>query len=233
MFPLIRGVASACAQVTPSRLMGFVHQTSKTLIPNRLAHSTYRDNDWLTLPRVSWSSLNKEKLLGEGCSGKTYKGIFKKLDFTEMPVSIKMPKGDACFIKEGATLHELDKAGGAPQLIGMTREEPVSLVMSYIPGLELHRFLPTCSEHHAEILVSKIKEAVKAFHDKGFVHGDLHSSNIIINNTNGENTVHLIDVGLAAKISKASWLAVSQDFCDLESLIKNIYCFYHPGSPKF
>lgn len=103
-------------------------------------------------------------------------------------------------VKQAKTLQALDRARGVPKLIGLTEKEPVALVMEFIQGMSLGRYLRTCrSLEQALEVLQKVREAITSFHNAGFVHHDLHFGNILTDKSDND-TVHIIDVGQAEKL---------------------------------
>ena len=66
------------------------------------------------------------------------------------------------------------------------------IVMSYIPGSPIKKLIPTMDEVTVKWHFSSIGEIVGRLHKGGLVHGDLTTSNIIIDG----NSIFFIDFGL-------------------------------------
>lgn len=162
------------------------------------------------LPTLSWKDLRKQAFLGEGGCGKTYKGLLT-LNGTDHLVAIKVPRydGDMPDGKEAKILQELDGAGGAPRLYGITREDPVSLVMELCPGVTLaHYFMKYGYQNN---IVKKTKHAVHDFHRKGYAHRDLNLYNIMVD-PDDNNKIHIIDAGSARKLTEENSFLKKKDF---------------------
>lgn len=166
-----------------------------------------------SLPRLSWSDLIRGEELGSGLWATTYKGTFipdgrtvaiKVLD----PVTLesKMLPVQVCHLStitecaehEAYVLWALNGAGGAPRLLGVTQDEPKAIVMEFVSGMVFQKYAETCGPDMFKKLVKKVKGAVTTIHKTGYVHGDLHLDNVIIDVKN-HHKVHIIDVGLATK----------------------------------
>lgn len=69
-----------------------------------------------------------------------------------------------------------------PKLLDITREEnSVTIIMEKVKGITMKEFL---EEKHTSLvvknLITSLIDAVLSFHKAGYLHGDLHDSNIII-----------------------------------------------------
>lgn len=91
---------------------------------------------------------------------------------------------------EAKILYELDGAEGAtPRLIGFTKkypDHPMSLIMDYCPGSTILRYMihGTRDPRLREVIIQSLRKAVDHIHKKGYIHLDLHSNNIIVDDTN-------------------------------------------------
>jgi len=81
-----------------------------------------------------------------------------------------------------------------------TLEGHFYMVLEYIKGKALHRYLKEKDSLSKEISFQIINEILQAFallHKKNLIHGDIHSSNILIND---DNSVKIIDMGLTVDV---------------------------------
>ena len=96
--------------------------------------------------------------------------------------------------KEATLLGEARKAGvRTPTLLKLDPEE-FSLTMSLIPGKLARDSLDTMKPKAREGLFEDLGHQVGQLHNRGIVHGDLTTSNLIISE---ENIAYMIDFGLA------------------------------------
>ncbi len=144
--------------------------------------------------------------LGEGGMGVVYKAIDTDLDRTValkfLPNHIAAEKENIDRFKTEAraaaalnhpnitTIYSIEKS---EETNGDTR---VFLVMEYIDGVELKERISENTVPYEEALEISIKicRGLEAAHNKGIVHRDIKSSNIMIT---GEGTVKIMDFGLA------------------------------------
>ncbi|QOY53897.1 protein kinase [Candidatus Sulfurimonas marisnigri] len=191
----------------------------------------------LTLPKLSWlafsgnpcvespetnhkeiayEEIEVKELLGEGASGKIFKGYMKKLD---KDVAIKFFKG--AVTSDGYAKDEMNacmSVGEHENLIKVFAkikgDERLGLLLEYIPAIFENLGLPpnfdTCTrdiyEEGREFSIESIYKIAKAIvsaashlHNKGLMHGDLYAHNILINN---EYKCYLGDFGAASFYDK-------------------------------
>lgn len=89
-----------------------------------------------SLPEVSWQDIQKGKLIGSGISASVYRSILSPTSGgPPVQVAVKVPEREESAVREAKVLLKLDGAGGAPCLVGLTKEAPRSLVMEWITGV--------------------------------------------------------------------------------------------------
>lgn len=84
--------------------------------------------------------------------------------------------------------------------IGTAAEGTPFLVMEHVRGRLLDQLIQLEGPvplRRASTIVGQILAGLQALHDAGFVHGDVKSGNVMIDSTNGVDTIKLIDLGLA------------------------------------
>jgi len=187
----------------------------------------------LELPKLSWlafsgnpcsiskqshikvmahSDVDVKELLGEGASGKIYRGHAKDIDRV---VAIKLFKG--AVTSDGYAEDEMNaymSIGEHPNLIKVLarfeNSKPLGLVLEYIPSSFVSLGNPpnfdTCTrdtfEDGTAFSVEAIKKIAKAIasaskhlHKIGLNHGDLYAHNILVDK---ENSTYLVDFGAAS-----------------------------------
>jgi len=98
-------------------------------------------------------------------------------------------------IHEALLIHEAKKAGvRAPQIYHVNLKD-TTIVMEFIEGQQAKTMLASLKREQRKELCLKIGQAIGRLHAYGIVHGDLTTSNIILN---GEEIV-LVDFGLGSK----------------------------------
>ncbi|KAK8722354.1 hypothetical protein OTU49_012392, partial [Cherax quadricarinatus] len=113
---------------------------------------------------VPWDRIKIIEDLGEGSYGKTQKGLLEREDGSSIPVAIKLFHSGAFDCHEAQMLHEADGTGGAPKLYGVTEGETQALVMEYIPGITVHKFLQNSTREEGLKVYHAIAAALANFH---------------------------------------------------------------------
>jgi serine/threonine-protein kinase len=81
-------------------------------------------------------------------------------------------------------------------------EQHPYIILEYINGNSLHRFLKETHLLTKTICFRIIKDILQAFsslHKKKLIHGDIHSSNILITE---DSSVKIIDMGLTVNVEE-------------------------------
>mmetsp|Transcript_28370 Transcript_28370/g.39460 ORF Transcript_28370/g.39460 Transcript_28370/m.39460 type:complete len:586 (+) Transcript_28370:140-1897(+) len=150
--------------------------------------------------QVNKSELKYEELIGEGATGKVYRGILKK---TKQQVAIKeilienaMQRKNFIFeIQIGLSLRHPN----AINFLGVSEIDSTRalIVMEYFDGSELYWMMKKIivfSELEAFIIIRQVLRVLKYLEKLQIVHRDIKLENILIND---EYVVKLIDFGLA------------------------------------
>jgi serine/threonine-protein kinase len=92
----------------------------------------------------------------------------------------------------------------------LSAEEPPFIAMEYVPGRPLGALLAEAAlpPPRALAIVQALLRTLEEVHGRGVVHGDIKSSNVIVEPTAGGDAVTLIDFGLARI---ADWTDTSAD----------------------
>jgi len=99
-------------------------------------------------------------------------------------------------IHEPQLMHEAKRAGVPTPLIYLVDVENASITMEYIEGIQVKKLVDSICEADRAELCQGIGEEVGKLHVHGIVHGDLTTSNMILNQ---EGRVFLVDFGLGER----------------------------------
>ncbi len=102
-------------------------------------------------------------------------------------------------IHEPQLMTEAKKAGVPTPLVFQVDVKNATIVMEFIEGKQVKQLLMDLPCEERETLCSKIGELIGALHSYGIIHGDLTTSNMILN---PKNKIFLIDFGLGEKNSE-------------------------------
>ncbi len=136
-------------------------------------------------------------------------------------------------VHEPQLMHEAKTAGVATPLIYMVKVPESTIIMEYIEGQQLKQVLNKVPKPEREDLCIKIGEYIAQLHSHGLVHGDLTTSNMILN-PNGK--IFFIDFGLGEKNSELEAQGVdlhllkralqSTHYQFWEECLKSVLCGY-------
>lgn len=143
--------------------------------------------------------------IAEGAIGETYKGEHV---LTGMPVCIKhcsriSPAAEEIMIEEAKSVWDI-RHYALPAMRNLLKLEDgsIALVMSFIPGLTLHKYVEKYGPfrgddvEHVCWIAERLLHALSFMHNRcGVIHGDIKPANIIIQN----HMAVLVDFGLAMK----------------------------------
>ncbi len=147
---------------------------------------------------------------------------FKMVSKHRVPKPYRFPELDE-WVRDKRTLHEakviasLRKLGiPCPAILLMDRSE-ATLYMQFIEGIELKRALDSLPAEEVERLARELGRIVGRMHKGGVAHGDLTTSNIMLDKY---GNLYLIDFGLSALTDDPEELAVDIHLLDrsLESV---------------
>ena len=99
-------------------------------------------------------------------------------------------------VHEPQLMHEAKAAGVSTPLIYMVNVPESSITMEYIEGQQIKQVLNNVPKAERHDLCVKIGESIAQLHKQGLIHGDLTTSNIILN---PEGKLFFVDFGLGEK----------------------------------
>ena len=141
---------------------------------------------------------------------------FKLVSKHRVPKPYRMPDLDK-WVRDRRTLHEakiissLKKAGvPCPAVIMMDRSE-ATLYMQFIEGRELKKALQDLPTKVIESIARNLGEIVGRMHQSRIAHGDLTTSNILIDKV---GRIYLVDFGLSMVTDDLEELAVDVHLLD-------------------
>jgi len=97
---------------------------------------------------------------------------------------------------EAQLLHQTKKSGVTTPLVYMVNVPESSIIMEYIDGVQVKQHINKISRNDREKICLKIGEIIGKLHKENLVHGDLTTSNMILDN---QGTIFLVDFGLGEK----------------------------------
>lgn len=99
-------------------------------------------------------------------------------------------------VHEPQLIHEAKVAGVPTPLIYMVNVPESSITMEYIEGQQVKQLLNKVSKAKRHDICVKIGESIAQLHSHGLIHGDLTTSNIILNQ---KGKLFFVDFGLGEK----------------------------------
>jgi TP53 regulating kinase-like protein len=97
---------------------------------------------------------------------------------------------------EPQLMHEAKKAGVPTPTIFLVDLKNAAITMEFVEGKQVKQLLAGISKEERQELCVKIGELIGKIHRQGVIHGDLTTSNMILN---GEGKIFLVDFGLGEK----------------------------------
>jgi TP53 regulating kinase-like protein len=97
---------------------------------------------------------------------------------------------------EPQLMHEAKKAGVPTPTIFLVDVKSAVIIMEFIEGKQVKQLLESFAEKEREKACVKIGELIGKLHMQGVIHGDLTTSNMILN---PEGKIFLVDFGLGEK----------------------------------
>jgi len=99
-------------------------------------------------------------------------------------------------VHEPQLMHEAKAAGVPTPLIYMVNVPEASIIMEYVPGQQIKQLLNKAPQSRRRELCVAIGELIGKLHRQGLIHGDLTTSNMILN---PEDKIYFVDFGLGEK----------------------------------
>ena len=93
-------------------------------------------------------------------------------------------------------MHEAKAAGVPTPLIYMVNVPEASIIMEYVEGQQVKQLLNKAPQEQRHELCVAIGELIGKLHSHGLIHGDLTTSNMILN---PEGKIYFVDFGLGEK----------------------------------
>jgi len=97
---------------------------------------------------------------------------------------------------EAQLLHQTKISGITTPLIYMVNVPESSIIMEYINGVQAKQYINEASEMERTKICLKVGELIGKLHKENLIHGDLTTSNMILND---RGTIFLVDFGLGEK----------------------------------
>ncbi|MDR2699863.1 MAG: Kae1-associated serine/threonine protein kinase [Nitrososphaerota archaeon] len=97
---------------------------------------------------------------------------------------------------EAQLLHQAKSAGVTTPLIYMVNVPEATIVIEYIEGIQIKKYINKVSKIERKKVCTKIGELVGRLHRENLIHGDLTTSNMILDK---QGTIFLVDFGLGEK----------------------------------
>ncbi len=99
-------------------------------------------------------------------------------------------------IHEPQLMHEAKKAGVPTPIIFLINIKNATIIMEFIEGKQVKKLLSEANENMRQDLCIQIGELIGKLHEHGIIHGDLTTSNMILNS---EGKIFFVDFGLGEK----------------------------------
>jgi len=99
-------------------------------------------------------------------------------------------------VHEPQLMHEAKAAGVPTPLIYMVNVPEASIIMEYVEGQQIKQLINRIPQGRRDELCVAIGELIGKLHKQGLIHGDLTTSNMILN---PEDKIYFVDFGLGEK----------------------------------
>jgi len=136
-------------------------------------------------------------------------------------------------VHEPQLMHEAKAAGVPTPLIYMVNVPEASITMEYVEGQQIKQLLNKASQGRRRELCVAIGKLIGKLHRLGLIHGDLTTSNMILN---PEGRIYFVDFGLGEKNIEVEAQGVdlhlmkralqSTHYRFWEECFKNVMCGY-------
>jgi TP53 regulating kinase-like protein len=97
---------------------------------------------------------------------------------------------------EAQLLHQTKISGVTTPLIYMVNVPEAAITMEYINGIQVKQYINEISKKEREKICLQTGELIGKLHKENLIHGDLTTSNMILNK---QGTIFLVDFGLGEK----------------------------------
>jgi TP53 regulating kinase-like protein len=108
-------------------------------------------------------------------------------------------------VHEPQLLHGAKRAGVPTPLIYQVNVEEATIIMEFIEGKQVKELLNNQPEDERRLVCMEIGKSIGKLHRSGIIHGDLTTSNMILN---PEEKIVFVDFGLGEKTSELEAKAV-------------------------
>ena len=140
-----------------------------------------------------------DRILAKGGLGMIYRGTNKE---NGQPVAIKIIQMKALqgsLIEETTVLKALQGIEGIPTLYWDGYRNGRYFTVMELLGKDLHKkYHGKCSVRDVSIIAQQVLKTLECIHDKGYLHLDLKTGNLMVGNTN-PNAIYTVDFGGATK----------------------------------
>jgi TP53 regulating kinase-like protein len=136
-------------------------------------------------------------------------------------------------VHEPQLMHDAKAAGVPTPLIYMVNVPEASITMEYVEGQQIKQLLNKAPQGRRHKLCVAIGELIGKLHRQGLIHGDLTTSNMILN---PEDKIYFVDFGLGEKNVEVEAQGVdlhlmkralqSTHYQFWEECFKNVMCGY-------
>jgi tRNA A-37 threonylcarbamoyl transferase component Bud32 len=150
-------------------------------------------------------NLTKDQI-ASGASGTVYKGKYKDVYVAIKIYHEEVQSADAIreLNHEVNIIKKLDHAN-IVKFVGITVHPQISLVMEYVDGHDLNKYLhfkkKMFTEREAVSVLHQIGLSLEYLHSQDIIHGDIKSANIV---RYGDNKMKLTDFGISKVLNKQS-----------------------------
>jgi TP53 regulating kinase-like protein len=149
-------------------------------------------------------NMTSPKLLKKGAEASLYVAAWQNRQVivkNRVPKAYRAEKLDTQIrtyrtVHEAQLIHEAKKAGVSTPIIYSVDTVRSSIIMEFVEGQQVKLLLPGITEFEREKLCQEIGTLIGKLHKAGLIHGDLTTSNMILDRT---GKIVLVDFGLGEK----------------------------------
>ena len=150
------------------------------------------------------AALKRPVLIKKGAEASLYLGewhgrrvvVKKRLPKEYRPSQLDLQIRTYRTVHEPQLMHEAKKAGVPTPLVYLVDVEDATIIMQYVDGRQVKQLLSEVTERERQQLCFRIGCLIGVLHKRGIVHGDLTTSNMILD---GNGKVFFVDFGLGEK----------------------------------